>query len=228
MAGYIPTKEAQLLSWSANLSTELGVDPATYGTTMEAVGAFQVLQAAFANAYATATTPTTRTGPTIEAKNEAKAALIAGTRPLVQSIQVSPVMTNTKRDILGIPIRDYEPTPIGVPTQMPKLTVTKVTGRLIGLQLMDQDDEKRRPVGVMAANLFSYAGDTPPADLKQWTYEGSVTLLDPAITIAESVSPGTTIWLTALWMNPRLQPGPACTPITTKTNYDGLSMNQAA
>jgi hypothetical protein len=42
-----------------------------------------------------------------------------------------------------------------------------------------------------------------------------------------SLAPGTTVFLTAFWFNPRLLSGPACTPISTSFGAAGVTTSAA-
>ena len=220
---YLPAAQGPLLSWSQNLYYKLTAAPADFGATPEEVAPFATAQEAFKAAMATTNNPSTRTGPATQEKNLKKKAMIETIRPLVAAIQASPVMTDTKRDELQIPIRDDQPTPVPVPAEMPVLNVTSVSGRLINLQLLNKDMEKRRPTGAKQVYLYWFAGPNPSENLQAWRFEGSSTLLNPQIVVNEDVVPGTKIWLTAQWVNPTGRTGPACAPVESYTNHSGLS-----
>jgi hypothetical protein len=223
-SNFIPSREADLLSWSNNLATKLIAAPTDYGIDAAAATAFGGVQGAFASAYATAIDPDTRTPSAIAIKNTAKKNLIAAVRPLVQTLQASPVMTDGKRELLQIPIRDNDPTPIGPPEVMPVLRVAAVNGRVLDLELRRQDGEtKQKPAGVRAAWLYSFVGDTPPVDLNDWHFRGGTTKSNPKLDFPITATPGTVVWVTALWVNPTDQPGPACAPVNARISYQGLS-----
>jgi len=224
---YIPQREPELLEWSNNLAAQLTADPAAYGQTVESLADFTAAQTAFAAAYATANDPTTRTKANIAEKNTKKTEMLQVIRPLVQTLQNWSGMTNQKRDILEIPVRDYEPTPIGPPEVMPVLRVAAVNGRVLDLELRREDGTtKRKPQGVRGCWLYTHVGENPPTDLQAWKFEGGSTKSNPQIVFPETVAPGTQVWVTALWVNPTDQPGPACAPVKTHINFNGL--NQAA
>lgn len=223
MPDYVPTREGELLAWSNNIATKLVADPTAYGLEAKDATDYQLVQQAFAAAYALATDPATRTPVNIRDKTEKKQALIAATRPLVQTLQNWSGMTNGKRKDLDIPLRDNEPTPIGIPTEMPVLRVTEVSQRVLDLELLNQENEKRKPNGVRSAWLYTHVGADPSPDLTQWKFEGESTRSNPQIVFPESVAPGTEVWVTALWVNPTGKPGPACAPVKSYTGHDGLS-----
>lgn len=224
MASYIPTQESLLLAWAQNLSTVISGAPTDYGETIESAAAYAAVVTDFTGAYIVANDPATRTKSAIADKNTAKKAMISASRKLVQTLQNWPEMTDAKRALLQIPVRDNEPTPVPVPTVMPVLRVAAVNGRVVDLELRRQDGTtKQKPVGVRAAWLYSYVGDTPPMELTAWEFKGGTTKHNPQIVFPESVAAGTPVWVTALWVNPTDQPGPACAPIKTHISYQGLS-----
>lgn len=225
-SNYLPTREADLLAWSTNLSQQLAAGPEGYGLTIEEAAAYAAVQSAFAAAMGLVSDPLTRNTPAIADKNDKKQALIAATRPLVQTLQAWPEMTNAKRETLEIPVRDYDPTPVGPPEQMPVLRVTAVRGRVLDLQLLDQDNKKQKPAGVRSAWLYSHTGMNPPTNLQAWRFEGGSTKSNPQLVIPDDVAVGTEVWVTAQWVSPTDKPGPACAPVKTHINYVGL--NEAA
>lgn len=220
---FIPGKEADLLSFTANIATKVEANPPDFGVALDTATDYKNTQTAFAAAYALTLDPSTRNSPNIATKNAAKKTLIAATRSLVKQIQAWPGITDAKREELQITIPDTEPTPIGPPAEMPVLRIAAVRGRTLDIELRNTENKRPKPAGVKAANLFTWVGDNPPGDLKQWQFEGGTTKSDPTFTFPESVAPGTPVWVTALWINPTLQPGPACAPVKVHTNYDGLS-----
>lgn len=221
---YIPTREADLLSWSQNLYDKLTATPADYGLTAEQVVPFAAAQEAFKAAYAAAIDPATRTTPIIADKNTKKKAMIEDARLLVSVLQGWPEMTDQKRETLEIPVRDYDPTPIGPPTEMPVLRIAAVNGPVLDLELRQEDGEnKRKPDGVRGVWIYTHVGDNPPAELTAWQFRGGSTKSNPQVVFDETVAPGTRVWVTAQWVSPTDRPGPACAPQQTRISYQGLS-----
>lgn len=222
--GYIPYRAAELVAWAANLNDTAGIDPSRYFLSGEQgasiVTSFSTLQ----EAYARATNGPTR-GPVATAeKNIARDAFLALVRPLIGIVQRQPGMNDALRQELRITVPNVPPTPIGPPTVMPRLGVARVSGRLVFLELRRQDgNTRRKPAGVRSARLYSFVGETPPSGLEAWTFQGSTTKSDTQITLAQSVVPGSMVWVTGQWMSPTDEPGPACAPVQTFTNRDGLS-----
>ncbi|MEM9751756.1 MAG: hypothetical protein AAF916_00050 [Planctomycetota bacterium] len=219
---YLPGIQSEFLEWNQNLYDKLTAAPADYGTTADAVVPFATAFEAYKAAYLIAEDPNTRTKPSVQDKQTKKKALVEQIRPLVQTLQNSPVMTDAKRDQLQIPVRDRQPSPVPPPEEMPKLNVKRVEGNVIFLQLLNQNDDKKRPVGVKQVFVYSFIGANPSGDLQSWRFEGASTRLDPNFVLPETIAPNTQVWVTAQWVNGKGQTGPACAPVETWTNRSGL------
>lgn len=220
---YLPTRESDLITWSNNFQGLIVSGFATYGLDMTQATDYTTAQSAFVSAHQVANNPDTRSPGNIGIKNTKKQALVTMTRQLVDICQASPVMDNDKRIALGITVRDNTPTPIPPPTEMPVLRVKEVIGRLLELSIRNKEDQKQKPEGAHSAWLYSHVGPNPSPDLTQWMFRGESTRSDPTLDFDLSVEPGTEVWVTALWVSPTGKPGPACAPVQTYTNRDGLS-----
>ncbi|MBB6429739.1 hypothetical protein [Algisphaera agarilytica] len=221
---YIPSREAELLGWAQNLNDRLEATPEAFGVTADQLVPFGSTYSAFAAAYAVTSNPSTKTKPAVADKNAKKAEMVRQARLLVSVLQGWPYMTDAKRDELRIPVRDSQPTPIGPPVEMPVLRVAAVNGSVLDLEVRREDGEtKRKPAGVRSVNLYTHIGDDPPAQLTAWQYRGGSTKHNPQIVIEPEVQPGTKVWVTALWVNPTEQPGPACAPVQTRIGFQGLT-----
>lgn len=216
-SNYLPSREADLLSWSADFSALINAAPATYGLTVEEADDYLTVQAAFANAYGVATNAGTRTRPTVEAKNTAKTNLVDATRPLVAKIQIFPGTTDAMRRDLRITVRDTDPTPVPVPDTSPRLEVVAVMGRQINIRLRPAEgDGRAKPDGVKGASVYYATGEDYPEDLEAWKFKGNQTLTTITVTIPDTVPGGTKVWLTAAWFNTKAQSGPATPPVETR------------
>jgi len=217
MPSYLPTREAELLSWAQDFSGFINAFPANYGLTAEEADAYTVLVTAYAAAYGVATNAATRTRPTIATKNTTKKNLIVATRPLVAKVQIFPGTTDSMRRDLRITVRDTEPTPVPIPETSPRLEVAAVTGRTIKINLRPAEGEGRaKPVGVKGATVYYAVGEDYPQDISAWTFKGNTSLTTLDMTIPESVPGGSKVWLTAAWFNSKSQAGPATPPVETR------------
>ncbi len=224
MANYLPTRESELVIWLNNFGSLITADAPGYGLTAEQATAYEAQKDAFVGVYQTANDPMTRSPGNIEVKNTQKTALIALTRQLVKQIQGSPVIDNDKRRALGITVPDTEPTPIAPPSEMPVLEVTSVVGWTVNLRMHNGESTRRRkPEDVTGAFVFAYVGETPPNDVDAWDFKGTSTRTEMVLEFPTTLPAGTKVWVTAAWVNAKLQTGPACTPVETQINYGGLS-----
>lgn len=81
--------------------------------------------------------------------------------------------------------------------------------------------------------IFTYVGDMPPADPSKWNLYGSTTRPQLDITFGGDIVPGSQVWVTAQWFNPRAQTGPLCEPKSTRVQcptmwFEQPEMRQAA
>ena len=221
MASYLPSTDSGLLTWAQNFYSFIEAAPANYGLTIEDAAAYSALLTAYDAALATANNAGTRTTPSVQAKNTAKKALIAGTRPLVNTVQAFAGTTDAMRADLRITIRDTSYTPVPVPESTPALTVVMVSGRTIKVNLRAREDDgspsesRARPTGVKGAAVYFAAGEDYPQDITGWSFKGNVNKTTFDLTIPDSVAAGSKVYLTAQWFNTKSQTGPACPPVET-------------
>lgn len=227
MPTYIPAVLENYESFVRNLYDKLTATPTAYGVTAEQIIPFATAYEAFATAFALSEDPVTRTKPTITERNTARRLLNQQIRPLVATIQASPVMTDTKRDQLELPIRDVNPTPVPKPATAPLLTVTNVLGRVITINLREQlpdgnpSERRGKPEGVKGAAIYYGIGDAAPTTSSGWAFAGNVGTTTTRVTIPVTVPAGSKVWLTAQWLNPRLEAGPGCPAVATFVNFGG-------
>ena len=83
---------------------------------------------------------------------------------------------------------------------------------------------RKKPEGVKGATVFYHVGETAPEQLSAWTFHESTTKTILNVDLPASVEPGSKVWFTSFWFNPRSQSGPDCTPMSTFLQFGGLSM----
>lgn len=212
---FLPSKDAELLAWSANFASLTTATPTAFGLVAAQATAYAALHTAFAGALETATEPTTRTRAAVAVKNDARSPLKAMARELARVINAFPSITNAQRINLGLNPRAGELTPINPPTEQPVVEVAAAIGRTFKVRLRSIDSSRRgKPEGVDGATLFSFVGEEPPSDISQWKFEGSTSRTTFDLELAPTVPAGSQVWLTAFWFNPRSQSGPAATPVS--------------
>jgi hypothetical protein len=212
-ANYLPDREAELVTWVNTFKALIVASPTTYGLVAAQATAYDTLATNFINAYNLANADATRSPSNIIAKNAAKDLLIASTRQLAGIIQKFPGTTDEMRSDLGLTVKTV-PTPIPVPTQPPVLEIHNRIGTQITIRLHDGSGNRAKPRGVQGARLYSFVGATPPAEIEDWKFEGQVTRTDVPVDFGPDIAPGTLVWFTAGWYNPRGEMGPGCTPVS--------------
>ncbi len=225
---YLPTREADLVTWANNFNTKIAATPTAYGMTAAQATAFATLHTAWNTAYATANDPLTRSPVNIDAKNNAKSAMIdgpGGIRELAAVAQAYPPITSDELKRLGLTVRDASPSPIPAPTVSPEIDFMPTGTRTIRIRLHNETVlHVRKPDGVKGATVFYHVGETPPAELKDWTFHTNTTKTTLDVDLPAGVASGSQVWFTAFWRNPRDQSGPATTPVSTVVQFGGLSM----
>lgn len=222
---YIPSREAELVTWSNNFNARINATPAVYGLTAKQATAYGILHVAFVSAFQTANDPITRSPSNIIAKKMAMNALKQEARMLARIVQAWPGVTAEQRSELGLTVRNAGPTPIPVPTESPEMDVVSVSGHVVRIRLHASSSSSRRgkPAGVAGASVFSFVGETPSTDISEWKFEGNITRTNMDVVFSPEVAPGSKVWLAAFWFNPKLQSGPASSPMSTNVQFGGLS-----
>ncbi len=227
MAGYVdylPSREAQLLTFCTSFDEQINNTPEAFGLTAEQAANYSTLFTGFAAKYQAANDGTTRTPAIIAAKNTAKEALIANTRQLANLIQATPGVTDEQKIGLGLHVRDTTPTPVPPPSTKPVITITDIDGHFVYLTLRDNTDpSSRKPEGVAGAILYTFVGENPPMDgIVGWNYDGTTSKLTTAVEFPSDLEPGTKCWITAAWANSKLETGKACPAVSLVINYGGI------
>ncbi|TVQ55110.1 MAG: hypothetical protein EA377_03965 [Phycisphaerales bacterium] len=207
---YIPRPDDQFLHWTDNMRKLLSASPESFGVTPAQASRYADLFEVFAEKYRIAIEPTTRTKPSVGAKNDARRELERETRSLAQLIQATSHVTNQQKADLGLTLRRRQ-TPIARPTDPPRVIVELLRGSTVHVWLRDGDTSSRgKPDGVAGATVFSYVGDQPPASVEDWKLEGLTTRTELDITFGRDghIERGAQVWVTACWYNSRGQWGP--------------------
>lgn len=212
-SGFLPDRDATLLTWATSASGFITSTPTAYGLTAGIATAFAGVLATYSTALE-AVAPGVRNKMAVLTKNTAKVALKANIRAWAKIVEGTASVTNAQKAQLGLNVRAH-PSPIPPPAAAPALDVVSVIGRTIKVRLHDAGGTRRgKPAGVNGAAVLSFTGATPPADISDWKLEGlaSKTVFD--IVFPGALAPGATVWLSSYWFNERKQAGPACTPVS--------------
>jgi hypothetical protein len=213
---FLPTREAELVTWSTNFNALIVATPLAYALTAPQAAAYTALHDAFVDAYNTANSDSTRTPSAIIAKDLAKDALIADARLLARIVQAAPAVSDEQKSDLGLTVRDSGPSPIPPPDEAPEIDVLSVSGNTVRIRLHQAASTRRgKPDGVDGATVFSFVGAAAPTTEDAWKFEGNTTRTTLDIAFPDTVAPGAKVWFTAFWFNERKESGPAATAVGT-------------
>jgi hypothetical protein len=217
--GFLPNTDSGLLLWAKRFSTLIGEDAPVYGLTPLDATNFAALLSVYSSNLA-ACDPGVRSKKAVSEKNHGRQNLKNLARFLARRIEGMPTVTDAQKIELGLHVRSGR-SPISRPAEAPDLDIVSVAGRAITIRLHGQSGSARRGkgAGIAGAVLFSFIGDAPPADPGQWKWEGNTTLTMATIEFPESAAPGTMVWATAHWRNPRDEVGPGARPISAMIQY---------
>jgi hypothetical protein len=229
---FLPTREGDLVVWSANFQEQITALGAQIGLLPAQISAYTTLHEAFLSYYDLCQRNNTRTPENLEHKKVAKQALIRGEngiRQLVGIIQKHPGTTNPMRVLLKITVPDVEPSVIPPPSTAPELTIVSTLRRRVTLRLRDSKDPDKRskPSGVSGASIVMHVGENPPANPLEWAFLMNTSRTSLEIDFPSTIPGGSKVWLVAFWFNPRKQAGPASAAVNTLIS-DGVAVKLAA
>jgi hypothetical protein len=207
-----PLKEAELVTFTGDFLHTLQTKPAgTFPVDAARIAEYVTTRNNFLAAYATASNPNTRTKPSVEAKNVAKAKLIRSTRSIIDVCQSWPQMTNELRFELGINERGKKPEPGPIPGK-PIVKVVAIDERDVTITIESSKGVRAKPKGVNGASVMVAYG-AKPESIQGWTFKELVGKSKATITL-DAVETACTVWITAFWFNGRKQTGQAATPVS--------------
>lgn len=214
---YIPSQDEALDTWATNFDTLITATPTAYGLTAGQATTFNGLRTSYSSALATALNPSTRTKPSVAAKNTAKIAMVFSARSLAALVQAHPGITAEQLEDLGLTVRKTTPTPIGPPTTSPIITPLNSSGANVNFRFSDETtpDSRSRPFGTAGLELWVKVGTTPPASIADCEFKGLYTknTSGPGSRVCrasfDGADVGKTAYFYAVWYNRSGQIGPS-------------------
>jgi hypothetical protein len=218
MAMAVPTLDAPLAEWSTNFNTRGVAAPTDFGLSAAQMTLYTPLHTSFISAYNAAKADGAKSKALVIAKDDAKSSLLVYARELYAFIQASLTVSNENKTLIGVVVRDVEPSPVPPPALAPLCTLLSVTGLIARYKLADAQfpNSRRRPPNAKGATILSYVGATPPpSDDPMWKLEGQTGKNTFSVQFPSTVAPGTPCWVTVLWYNARGEYSPAAPPVQT-------------
>lgn len=221
--GFLPSRDADLRDWAENFYSIANVAPTSYGLTSAMLTSFNALLTTYKTCLA-ACDPNARNKTSVLAKNDARDSLITSARLLAKLVAGTATVTNAQKSSLGLNVR-AAPTPIPPPGFAPQTDIVSCVGHKVKVRLHNSEAGPKRgkPANVKGAAIFSYVGETAPTNPAAYKFEGNTTLTVVDVTFPETVAPGSSVWIIAMWFNERAESGPPSTPVQAIIQY-GMSM----
>lgn len=219
-----PTTDGGLLAWSVNVLDLITPVPATYGLVSGDVTSYQGVHDIYASALG-ACDPNQRNKTAVVAKNAARTSLKTAATLIANKIYADANVTDAQKVELGMPPRST-PTQIPAPIISPVIEIISSTAWTVRVRLLCTEG-RGLPPGCFGAAIFTHVGESAPADISDWKFQGNcgrVNKID--IPFDTSLPGGTKVWLVSFYFNGRKQSGPLGTPIST--NLPGGSVSMAA
>lgn len=203
-ANFYSGREADLASGATNLIATVSMDPERYGVTPERLAAFTEIANAFVEPWKKSIQPSTNTTVVVAEKRAAKKVLKA--QCYLMGCTISGTETVSDADLVALRLngrdkRNRRPTP----SEAPSMYVESVDGRRVNLRICQPNCESRRrkPIGVLGAQIFAFVGEQPATDPSQFTYIKLASRAKTTIVFPDNIKSGSTVWLSAVWLTAR-------------------------
>jgi hypothetical protein len=207
MSDYIPSKDAELVAWSANFTAGVSENATVWSISADEVTELQTANDEFAALHAKADSPA-KTTVIVAEKNIARKKLKGIIRTLVGFRLKNPVISDAQRIALGLHIRDTTQTTIDVPKKRPELDIEVLDVRRLKVVFRDMGSTSRaKPYGVNGAVIIWGVLDAPPADVTVLTRSVLATRTPHTLEFTEEER-GKTVYVAICWQNEKGQRGP--------------------
>jgi hypothetical protein len=215
MRSWLPLKLQELRQFCESWLSTITPAPQDYGQVVGDVTLLNTNLTAYQNALSASEEPSTRTSVTVAATRMAKKTLITTMRNLHKKVMAANLADN-RLEALGLEPRNL-PSPIPPPAMKPNIVIVSRDDNTVKIKFQDPTDPDRRgrPEGVDGIAVFTHVGPVAPNVEDEWTFSGNTTRMVVDIPFPASVAPGSKVWFTAFFFNPRGQNGPAATPVST-------------
>ena len=222
----MPDRQGDQVQWARTFTAVVGPAAAEYGVPADLMTRFGQATAVLASAWDAAAETNTRTRVTVEAKDEALAAMKRLARECVSHVQGTASVTNAMKVAAGVTVRDARPSPSPVPTDQPFVKVVSVDGRTVTVELRQHADRRGRPAKVAGATVFASPTGVVGGAADDWRFVANTTRTRLEIPFPPSAT-GDTVYVTAYWNNSRDQAGPAARPVAVNLPAGGTVPGEA-
>lgn len=217
---YMPGKIAEQVSFSANFSQKISEPGFEVGLSPAQIAAFGTVNGTLQAAWSVADDPEQRTRVAVANLHTALRNMKAMVSDYVSIIQGNSTVTDGQKEALRITIRKTHQTPIPAPETEPFIQLVSVKGRVVTIELRQEQNKRGRPKMVTGASIFTATGETAPFSYEGWQYNHQTSKTTTKIDFGPSETGGT-VWISAFWFNAKSQTGPASLPISVSLPAGG-------
>lgn len=213
-ADYIPTRDVEAVHWMRTFAAAIASAPSAYALSPADAATISDVVQAFANTYAAAAAPTTRTSVTVAQKSEARAAAVAIVRQYAGLIKLNAGISNEAKIAIGIRPLNRQRRRIEVPTSSPLLKLISAAAGSHLLRFNDSNSPTRRakPFGAAQLQLFVHIGDEQARSPDEAPFRGAYTT--DAVTVSfDHKDGGKYATYFARWASRRGETGPWSSPV---------------
>jgi hypothetical protein len=206
---YLPNREADLALWTDNFAVLTTATPVAFGLTAPQALDFATANSIWQAALQTANNPSTRTAPSVAAKDVAKVNVKALARATASVVQGFPGITPEQLSDLGLTVRDTGRTPVPPPNTFPLISIIGNMSHMLTVALADQNtpNARRKPMNVIGAEMYGQIGGNPPTGLAGMAYLGLQTRYPQQWDLGVAAV-GLRAYVICRWINRRGEPGP--------------------
>jgi hypothetical protein len=174
---YIPPKDADFDTWLLEFTTLLTANPTDFGLIAGDAVICAAQYTAWHPAYLLAINPSTRTSPTIAAKDGARVTAVATIRPYAQQISKNMGVSDLLKTSIGVNLPNNVPVPIPPVSTSPVLMLQSAAPQQHVMQYRDSatPTSKAKPFGAISIEIWRAVGTVPAVSpaacslLANWT-----------------------------------------------------------
>jgi hypothetical protein len=227
--GFLPNTDDGLLSFAQNFVEHVAATPAVYGLAEQDATAYETAFNAYRDALLVAQNASTRTRPTIAAKDTARDALRLLSRQLARKVEATVSVTPEQKRARKLNVRKA-PSRTPRPTQRPAAGIDGVFDRTVSMTIGRPGDGARGVLvpGATQVLVYYFAGENYDSDPHTWQFAGVCTGRKFQFTVPASVPAGTRVWACAAYTNKRGEAGPVSMPVSVAVQGTGAQATEAS
>jgi hypothetical protein len=206
---YLPGADRDLLTWVTNFLKYLATMFLRINFPEDVYHQLSAHRNDFAAKLEIADDPSTRTKPTVQAKNTSRKTLVAAIRQAVKEyLTNNHLVTDADRDGLGLPVHKTTRTPAPVAVTYPGFDVDSSTIRRLTVHFYDQGNRaKAKPAGQHGVEIRWTISDTPVVNVDDLIHS-SFDTRTPFTLEFTGDQRGKTVYFCLCWENTRGEKGP--------------------